>query len=128
MLFEALVTSTVCYSLDSCPLTESLGRRLDVVQRRMLRRMVGWISHSDDTWEDRGRRMKLRLNAALESYPMHDWSQVVRDRKWKFLGQKPSWPALARQAAEWLPPDCTDVNKANPFRGRGRPATRWNDF
>ncbi|CAK0910569.1 unnamed protein product, partial [Prorocentrum cordatum] len=89
---------------------QSLGRRLDVMQRRMLRRMVGWISRSDDTWEDHSRRVKLKLNAALNNCLLYGWSHVVRDRNSTFIWQLPSWPTLARQAAEWLPRDCSDLN------------------
>ena len=57
-LFQSIITPTVCYSLDTCPLTETLKNRLDVTQRVMLRRMIGWVSFTGDTWEARGRRMK----------------------------------------------------------------------
>ena len=52
------ISPTVCYSLDTCPLTNVLNSRLDVTQRVMLRRMVGWVSFTRDTWEERGRKMK----------------------------------------------------------------------
>ncbi|CAK0838458.1 unnamed protein product, partial [Prorocentrum cordatum] len=96
---------------SNIPDSQSLGRRVDIVQRRLLRRMVGWISHSDDTWEDRGRRMELRLNAALNSYILHNWSHEIRDRKVHLIGQEHVWPALAHHAAEWLPLVCSDLNQ-----------------
>ena len=40
-LFEAVLNATLCYSHDSCPLTDTRGHRLDVLWRRMLRCMVG---------------------------------------------------------------------------------------
>ena len=40
-LFKSIISPTVCYSLDTCPLTENLKNRLDITQRVMLRRMIG---------------------------------------------------------------------------------------
>ena len=52
------ISPTLFYSLDTCPLTEVQKHRIDVTQRVMLRRMVGWTSYGDNSWEERGRRMK----------------------------------------------------------------------
>ena len=38
-LFDAAISSTILYALETCPLTKNL------------RRLVGWISTSSDTWD-----------------------------------------------------------------------------
>ena len=43
-LFQSIITPTVCYSLDTCPLTEVLKSRVDVTQRVMFRSMIGWVN------------------------------------------------------------------------------------
>ena len=48
-LFESAITPTVVYSLETCPLTENLQEKLNVVQRTTLRRIVGWICANEDT-------------------------------------------------------------------------------
>ena len=40
-LFESIISPTMLYSLDTCPLTEVQKQRIDVTQRVMLCRMVG---------------------------------------------------------------------------------------
>ena len=86
-LFEAAITSTVVYSLETCPLTENLLYRLDVVQRTMLRRIIGWVSVSDESWEERGHRMKLRFQRCMEKCPVNDWSNIINDRKIGFASK-----------------------------------------
>ena len=48
-LFDATISSTMLYSLQTCPFTQELENRLDVVQTKMLRRLVGWVCTSDET-------------------------------------------------------------------------------
>ena len=94
-------------------------RRLDVVQRKMLRRMVGWVSSTeDDTWRDIGRKMKLRLERCLTAYPLTDWSALVSERKAALLASSQNWPLWTKLATEWIP--------LGGFRTPGRPRKRWN--
>ena len=80
-LFQSIISPTVCYSLDTSPLTDALKSRLDVTYRVMLRRMIGWVSSTGDTWEEQGRKMKNRLDRALAGYPIADWSIAIHDKK-----------------------------------------------
>ena len=72
-LFQSIISPTVIYSLDTCPLTVIQKNRIDATQRVMLRRMVGWTSYGDTSWEERGRRMKYRLERSLATYPIEFW-------------------------------------------------------
>ena len=86
-LFKSIISPTVCYSLDTCPLTENLKNRLDITQRVMLRRMIGWVSFTGDTWEERGRRMKGRLERALANCPVEKWSTIIHGKKLSLMSR-----------------------------------------
>ena len=68
-LFSYVVAPTALYSLLSTPLTNGQLSKLDAVQRRMLRKMVGWVRIEGEDWSETGHRMKLRLDAAMVRCP-----------------------------------------------------------
>ena len=117
----------MCYSLDTCPLTEVLKNRLDVTQRVMFRRMIGWVSSTGDTWEERGRKMKLRLERALRNYPVEDWSLCIHSKKVSLVSRVNEMPAWTRAAFKWDPLASQHLNSVQPYRYAGRPLSRWND-
>ena len=55
--FDAVVKPTLLYSLETVALTKQLERRLDVTQRKMFRRMVGWVYYGEEAWDVVGERM-----------------------------------------------------------------------
>ena len=126
-LFQSIITPTVCYSLDTCPLTENLKSRLDITQRVMFRRMIGWVSSTGDTWEERGRKMKIRLERALANYPIPDWSTTIHDKKINLVSGMNEWPSWTKAAFRWDPRATRDLNNVEPYRCVGRPLTRWDD-
>ena len=96
--------------------------RLDIVQRTMLRRMVGWVSHTGDAWEDRGRRMKQRLSQCLDHYPVAVWSDIINGRKDVLLrAVAPHW---TRSSVAWAPKETQWLNHVQAYRCVGRPLTR----
>ena len=48
--FDAVITPTVLYGLTTCPLTTAQLSHLDVVWRRMLRSIIGWVPVLDGDW------------------------------------------------------------------------------
>ena len=60
-LFEAVISPTVLYSLDTIALSEYLFNRIDITQRKMLRSIIGWRFRVNETWEERGHHMKEKL-------------------------------------------------------------------
>ena len=129
-LFDATVTPALLYSLETCPLTNRLLEKVDVVQRRMLRKIVGWVmSGEEEDWTERGRRMKERMERALLQHPVDIWSETVEKRKGKLLERLHSDDVspLVRRTVVWDPRRCGDLNRALALRGRGRPRCRWSD-
>ena len=128
-LFNATVTPAATYCLETCPLTRSQLNQLDIVQRRMLRRMVGWVMDSEDSWEDAGRRMKHRLASALNQHHVECWSGVIEHKK-KALLQRLlliGGPVLPQIAFRWSPISCAKANQNRPYRSQGHPRRRWHD-
>ena len=92
--------------------------RVDITQRTMLRRIVGWVSYADDSWEERGRRMAERLRRCLVLHPVKDWSERINERKVKMIESQHDWPYWTWHSYAWHP-----LIKRLP----GRPAVRWHD-
>ena len=127
-LFDTVVSPTVLYGLETTPLTSKHYYRLDVTMRKMLRNIVGWVHESSETCEEVGRRMKSRLANAMRLHSMTDWSERVLDKKAATQSRinDGTAPALTRDAANWCPVQCKQLNAAIPKRSVGRPRTRWN--
>jgi len=123
-LFDAVVTPTVLYALQTAPLAGAQLRKLDVSQRCMLRRMVGWVCDDNDSWQERGSRMKQRLERALALHPVANWSERVTNAKAKLVAEIESAPLWTKRAHEWHPVSCAMLNGMTARRHRGRPRTR----
>ena len=127
-LFDAAISSTVLYSLETCPLTKSLQDRLDVVKRTMLRRLVGWVSNTGDSWDVIGHRMKHRLQKRLEYHPIANWSETIHSRKVNLASGMSEAPYWTLTSFAWDPIACSSANFNFARRFRGRPATRWHNI
>ena len=126
-LFESVVSSTLLYGLETTPLTQSLLNRINIVQRVMLRRIIGWICYDDDTWEERGRRMAEKLRCCPLLYPVQVWSVTVNERKVKVVESLDELPFWSKASIYWNPHDCVMHNLSVACRPRGRPCQRWCD-
>ena len=84
-------------------------------------------SYGDTSWEERGRRMKHRLERALAAYPTDDWSVTILDRKMSAVSRMSDWPEWTRRAFKWDPYVSKHLNLTVPYRAEGRPLTRWED-
>ena len=124
-LFDAVITPTVLYALDTAPLSQALLNKLNTTQRCMLRRMVGWICYETDTWEERGRAMKQRMEKAMAQRPVDTWSLQWKTRRQALKDAMPTAPLWTRQTYEWDPRTCSTHNGQHPYRTAGRPRVRW---
>lgn len=125
-LSDAAISSTVLYSLETCPLGEKLFHRSDVVQRKMLRRIIAWISFSEERWDERSHKMKRRFERCMGIYPVSEWSEAIHVRKSVFVAKiDDELPFLTYSALKWDPVACSSANFCTAYRLRGRPLTRW---
>ena len=97
------------------------------MQRKMLRKMVGWIILPTDTWESAGSRMKCRFDYHIGKYGMRTWSELVSERKSKVMHKMSEWLVWTQLSMNWDPPTCEIFNLHLGKRLRGRPCTRWYD-
>ena len=115
-LFDAAVSASVLYSLDTCPITASQLKKLDAVQNRMLRRIVGWVSFEDEPWEEIGRRMKVRLQRALALHPVSRWSDRIHNSKVGILNKVRGRSSTSHLLCLVLVPACLCAAECRPAR------------
>ena len=111
-------------------LSTSEFETLAVVQRKMLRLIIGYVKKPDDTWEDMYRRLKQKIEAALHRFPIHDWVNELKKRKRKFQSNLRNGlrNPLTQYMHVWQPNDINDEKlEQRPRRLRGRPKTTWYD-
>ena len=127
-LFDAVVTPCALYGLTSAPLTATDEECLAITQRKMLRNIVGYVKLPDDTWADMYRRLRVKVERAVQHRPVHDWVETLCSNKLRLLTQIETGRrcALTCRVATWSPKDVADAKlHSRPARGRGRPRVTW---
>ena len=122
--FNSVISTTVLYGLPACALTAQQVESLDILQRKMLRRIVGWARQGDEEWSETMRRMRMKVDRALCLYPVEAWSKQLLRRQFRMVCR------LSRCRDEWaMRVSCWNpiLTNAAACRTRGRPATRWDD-
>ena len=96
------MTPTLLYSLDTVPVSQHQLERIDAVQRKMVRAVVGWIGFNvpEESWEARGRRMKKGVERALALYPIQNWSNALQRRVSNIQANLHKAPHVTRDAIE----------------------------
>ena len=98
--FQAYVTPCALYGLGALTLGKASLERMAIVQRKMLRLIVGWTRIEDEPWKTTMQRMKIKVSNALHSYFVESWDKVILKNRshWEVLGfeGKPStsWPGF----------------------------------
>ena len=129
-LFDSIIAPSIVYGLSSCPLSIPKLRRLEALQQQMLRNIVGRGRYQDEAWDETMRRMKYRVDSAMQSYQSIPWVVRIFRQQWKraiHISRLPasSWQILAHV---WNP--CTQIDQVSehhPFRHPGRSRLRWDD-
>ena len=66
----AVVTPAMLFSLHTLALTKVQLKSVNVLQRKMLRSIVGWVRLNGEDWSETMRRMNHRLSVALAPFPI----------------------------------------------------------
>eukprot|EP00973_Karenia_brevis_P033083 4565612-Karenia_brevis.AAC.1 len=74
--FDAYVTPSALYGLAAIAITTTSLQTLGIVQRKMLRLMVGWTRVQDETWEATMHQMKMKIKYALERTNIQIWPEA----------------------------------------------------
>ena len=128
-LFVAIVEPTILFGLDVLPISKADLKRLGALQRRMLRRIIGWRRSESDTWEETMRQMKERMHRAMQSFYCRPWEELVLRKQWRLAYHIASCDASAwtKLSIRWDPARGDDQDQQQGFRSRGRPRQRWDD-
>ena len=124
--FDAVVSPTAVFAGSVLSFKKSDFSKIDIVQRRMLRNIIGWRRRAGETWETTMHFMKIRLENALKAFPVACWSDRIFGMRWKYAfhvihNEKMVFPRLL---ADWVP---TNAAGEIPRRKQGRPRVRWDD-
>ena len=128
--FDAVVTPTILFGLAVLPLTQTSIQKILVTQRKMMRKMVGWVRIGDESWEVTMRRMKLRVENGLAQHPIMWWNRRIAKYLWKFALRVKTSPvdSLLSQSTAWEPKMIDDAFcEIVPYRSSGRRRRRWDD-
>ena len=98
-LFASAVTPTIMFGLKSCPCTVAHLKQIHAVQRKMLRAVVGWTRVPGENWADTMRRMRDRVQRALDMSKMQDWSKILVGLKYRLAHVVASCPHSWAHAA-----------------------------
>ena len=82
--FDMCVSPSILYALVSFPLTRSHVEELDILQRKMLRRIIGWRRVDGEGWDETMRRMRDRMDDAHQLYQWSTWSYRFFRDQWRF--------------------------------------------
>jgi hypothetical protein len=129
-LFDSIITPTVLFGIAVLPLSATSLIKIEVLQRKMLRKIVGWVRVQDEEWETTMRRMKGRVDDALLKYPMQMWKERIAKYLWNFILRVKSAPfdEWISQSSKWFPNECEDESSEFvAYRVRGRPYSKWDD-
>jgi hypothetical protein len=92
--------------------------KLEVVQRKMLRRIIGFS------------KLNEKLALVMSIYPVGNWGDelVARKRKFKEQLTRGYRNSLAVDAYNWNPIGCLDRKlRESPYRSPGRARVRWDN-
>ena len=65
-LFDAVVTPSILFGLAAIPMHQMALEKIAVTQRKMIRKIVGWVRVANEPWETTMRRMNQRMERALQ--------------------------------------------------------------
>ena len=127
-LLDAVVTPCALYGLTTAPLTKQDVEQLAVTQRKMIRLIVGYVKLPSDSWEDMYRRMRTRVDRALEKHQIRMWADTLQKNREQLSRQLSAGErcTLTCKIANWNPTAIRDEKlTSHPSRGRGRPLVAW---
>lgn len=79
---DACVTPVIIFALVVPPMTKQKLQKLDIIQRKMLRRIVGGRRVDGETWCETSIRMNNHLQHAQQQYNCRKWSSAYAQRQW----------------------------------------------
>ena len=94
---DAVVTPTIWFGLHTLALTGVQLSKLDSIQTRMLRSMVGWIRIQDESWHD------TRVAKALHQHPIEAWTRRLARCQHSFAVRVAQTNGWVTRVVTWNP-------------------------
>ena len=124
------MSPSALFGLCALPISQQNMSKLMVCQRKMLRKIVGWVRHPGEEWETVMRTMKLRLSNAMRQLYIRPWDMriaIARDKNFKRI-QLMSLERWEKLSMQWDPSMIKDEwQEFLAHRSVGRPLLRWTD-
>ena len=127
--FDACVTPAILFASVAFPLSKTRLHGLDALQRKMLRRIIGWRRTEGDSWHDTMQRMNQRLEHAQQLFLCQPWSERYARNQWRYVGHllKQEVSSWAKVMASVASPIHDPFGEYVPHRSQGRPRLRWDN-
>ena len=112
-------------------LTKKILEDFAILQRRILRSIIGWSFNSNDSYADVMRNMKFKMERAMQIQYVESSGHRILKQQINYMihltSLDPSHPA--RLILDWNPCDTLDASyEYMPFRSPGRPKNKWTHF
>ena len=103
--FNSTISPTALFGSSSLSIGTELRGLYGRTERKMMRSIVGWVRLNDESWETTMSRMKRRVEAASQQFPVPSWEEQVSLQQWKLAWRignmnADAWPLIL---AEWDP-------------------------
>ena len=124
------VSPTMIYDLSTFLMTLGKLKELDRLQRRILRRIIGWRRIDGEEWRTTMIRMNGRLSRANQIYARKSWSSSFARSQWRYVchllhGPISLWSRILCKynwSAAYDPQSCVI-----PHRRLGHPRRKWDN-
>ena len=129
-LFDATVSPSLLFGLSVLPISHANMTKLLVCQRKMLRKIVGWVWCPGKSWESIMHIMKIKVENAMQQYLVKPWDERIRKMRAKYLNRLASMPNARweKLSLDWSPIEVVDYSQDHvAYRLQGRPLLRWTD-
>ena len=128
--FDSIISPSLLFGLVALPISQTNMDKIGICQRKMLRKVIGWVRYDGEQWETTMRRMNNRVQQDLKQLYVKAWSDriVVARKQYSYRLQnlpKDRWEQLSLQ---WEPTQVEDYSQEYVARRLpGRPRLRWTD-
>ena len=130
-LFNMCISPVALFGMGVSVLTRKILEDFAVVQRRILRSIIGWSFNSNDSYKDTMHNMKLKMQRAMQLYFVEPWGQRMLKQQINYALHLSSMESShpARLLLDWNPTLIKDASYVQmPFRSPGRSRYKWIHF
>ena len=128
--FDASIGPSILFAIAVLPMTKGRLQELDKLQRKMLRRIVGWRRIENEDWSISMKRMNDRLDQGQRIFYCEPWSIRFARNQWRYIQHLiKAYPLLWARILFKYNAYTSDDPESDflPHRSPGHPRMRWDD-